>query len=85
MEKSVKTERTRLKRKLTRLGTKINLFIGDGDREGLEGHIDSMKSTMKDLEDLHVKSLEALTEDPDIEDAETYFCSLSLKVKTTNI
>ena len=40
MEKKVKTERTRLKTRLTRLGTKINLFIGDGDREGLESHID---------------------------------------------
>ena len=61
MEKAQKTERTKFKTKLTRLGSKINLFIGDDDKEGLKSHLDLMKSVMRDLEELHVKVLEMMS------------------------
>ncbi len=76
MEAGQKTERTRLKSKLTRLGTKLKLKIGENDKVGVQNCLDEIKSTMEDLEVLPYKIVDKLTEESDFETVETYLMTV---------
>ena len=72
MEASQKSARTRLKSRLTRLGSKVKLKIGEGTKKGVEECLAEMQVAMDDLEALHTQILDKLSADEDIETADSY-------------